>query len=165
MRKTRGQAILAAVMAVVVLGLGVVLPRKAAAQAHESAESAEIRAVIAAQAAAWNRGDIDTFMKSYEDSPETTFVGSASVNKGYSQVLERYKKNYATRELMGKLTFRDLEVRLLPSSAGKSEYALVTGRFHLERAAHGAAGKDDGIFSLVLHRTPGGWKIVLDHTA
>jgi uncharacterized protein (TIGR02246 family) len=165
MRKTSGWRILAVAVTIAVLGLGCVWARSAAAQVNESKEKAEIRAVIAAQAAAWNKGDIDSFMKTYEDSPETTFVGSTSVNKGYGQVLERYKKNYATRALMGTLTFRDLEVRLLPSASGKPEYALVTGHFHLERTEHGAAGKDDGIFSLVFHKTDGGWKIVLDHTA
>jgi uncharacterized protein (TIGR02246 family) len=137
----------------------------ATAQPGETGDKAEIRAVIAQQVAAWNKGDIESFMKSYEDSPETTFVGSATVNKGYGQVLDRYKKNYATRALMGTLTFHGLEVRLLPSSSGKTEYAVVTGHFHLDRTEHGKTGKDDGIFSLVLHKTAAGWKIVLDHTA
>ena len=165
MRKTSGWRILAVAITIAVLSLGCSFVRSAAAQANEPKDTTEIRAVIAAQAAAWNKGDIDNFMKSYEDSPETTFVGAASVNKGYGQVLERYRKNYSTRELMGTLTFRDLEVRLLPSASGKPEYALVTGRFHLDRTAHGAASKDDGIFSLVFHKTDGAWKIVLDHTA
>ena len=157
------QWILAVALAMAVLGS--VLPSNAMAQAAESKEKAEIQAVMDQQVAAWNKGDIETFMKSYEDSPETTFVGSASIHKGYATVLERYKKNYSTHELMGTLTFHDLDVRLLPSSSGKPEYALVTGHFHLDRTDHGSAGKDDGIFSLVFHRTDAGWKIVLDHTA
>jgi ketosteroid isomerase-like protein len=66
---------------------------------------------------------------------------------------------------MGTLTFKDLDIRLLPSSTGVTEYAVVTGRFHLDRSAKGTATKDDGIFSLVWHKSAGGWKIVLDHTA
>jgi hypothetical protein len=46
----------------------------------------------------------------------------------------------------GTLTFSNLEVRLLPASCGKVEFALDTGAFHLERAAKGEAKKDDGIF-------------------
>jgi ketosteroid isomerase-like protein len=128
-------------------------------------EEAAIRAVLNAQVAAWNRGDIPVFMASYEDSPETTFVGATSVNKGFAPILERYKQNYSTQEQMGKLTFKDLDIRLLPVSSGATEYAVVTGRFHLERTAKGTATKDDGIFSLVWHKGPGGWKILLDHTA
>ena len=66
---------------------------------------------------------------------------------------------------MGKLTFRDLDIRLLPNACGKAELALATGRFHLDRTAHGSAAKDDGIFSLVLRKGPHGWKIIMDHTS
>jgi ketosteroid isomerase-like protein len=66
---------------------------------------------------------------------------------------------------MGTLTFKELDIRLLPVASGVTEYAVVTGRFHLERTAKGTATKDDGIFSLVWHKGPGGWKILLDHTA
>jgi ketosteroid isomerase-like protein len=123
-----------------------------------------IEAAIAAQADAWNRADIPTFMQSYENSPETTFIG-AKLRKGYGPILERYKQSYTTAEQMGKLTFADLDIRLLPSSSGAVEYAVVTGSFHLERAAHGEAKKDDGIFSLVWRKGPQGWKIILDHTS
>jgi ketosteroid isomerase-like protein len=129
-----------------------------------ASDEAAIRAAIAAQADAWNRADIPTFMQTYQDSPDTTFIG-ANLRKGYGPILERYKQAYTTPEQMGKLTYGDLEVRLLPSSSGSVEYAVVTGTFHLERAAHGEAKKDDGIFSLVWRKGPQGWKIILDHTS
>jgi uncharacterized protein (TIGR02246 family) len=139
----------------------------AAAQAanEKQGDKTAIRAVLEEQVAAWNRGDVAAFMASYEDSPETTFVGAASVNKGFQPILERYKQNYANKDQMGTLTFKELDIRLLPTAAGVTEYAVVTGRFHLDRSAKGAATKDDGIFSLVWHKGPGGWKILLDHTA
>ena len=127
-------------------------------------EEAAIRAVIAAQVAAWNRGDIPAFMQSYEDSPETTFIGT-TVRKGYGPILKRYKASYANREQMGTLTFSDLAVRLLPGGCGNVEFAVVTGRFHLARTARGQGAKDDGIFSLVWRKGPRGWKILLDHTS
>jgi ketosteroid isomerase-like protein len=130
----------------------------------KAADEAAIRAAIAAQADAWNRADIPAFMQTYENSPDTTFIG-AKMRKGYGPILERYKQSYTTAEQMGKLTFGDLDIRLLPSSSGSVEYAVVTGTFHLERAAHGEAKKDDGIFSLVWRKGPQGWKIILDHTS
>jgi ketosteroid isomerase-like protein len=123
-----------------------------------------IRALIAAQAAAWNRADIPAFMQAYEDSPETTFIG-LTLRKGYDPILARYKENYTTAEQMGVLSFNDLDVRLLPGSCGTTEYAIVTGKFHLERKAKGIAKKDDGIFSLVWRKGPQGCKIILDHTS
>jgi ketosteroid isomerase-like protein len=135
------------------------------AQAQSAGEDeAAIRAEIQKQVAAWNRADIPTFMQGYEDSPETTFIGT-TLRKGYGTILERYQKSYTTQEQMGALTFNDLDVRLLPGSCGKAEFAVVTGKFHLERTAKGEAKKDDGIFSLVWRKGAKGWKIVLDHTS
>ncbi|HEY1903445.1 MAG TPA: nuclear transport factor 2 family protein [Terracidiphilus sp.] len=130
----------------------------------QGADEAAIRSAIASQAKAWNRADIPAFMQIYENSPDTTFIG-ATLRKGYRPILERYSQAYTTPAQMGKLTFSNLEVRLLPSSCGKVEYAVVTGNFHLERAAHGEAKKDDGIFSLVWRKGPQGWKIIVDHTS
>jgi ketosteroid isomerase-like protein len=127
-------------------------------------DESAIRSAMAAQVTAWNQGDIPGFMLTYENSPETTFVGT-TVRKGYAPILEHYKKSYTTREQMGTLTFSNLEVRLLPSSSGTVEFATVTGNFHLERTTKGDAKKDDGIFSLVWRKGPQGWKIILDHTA
>jgi ketosteroid isomerase-like protein len=130
----------------------------------QEGDEATIRAALTAQVEAWNRGDVPAFMQTYEHSPETTFIG-ANIGKGYEKILERYQKSYTTREQMGTLTFNDLEVRMLPGSCGKAEFAVVTGRFHLERTQKGEAKKDDGIFSLVWRKGPQGWKIVLDHTS
>jgi ketosteroid isomerase-like protein len=134
------------------------------AHAQAGGGEAAIRAAITAQVEAWNHADIPAFMGAYEHSPETTFIG-ANIGKGYERILERYQKNYTTREQMGTLTFSDLEVLMLPGSCGKAEFAVVTGRFHLERTQKGEAKKDDGIFSLVWRKGTQGWKIVLDHTS
>ena len=134
------------------------------AKAESAPPQVAIRAVIAAQTAAWNRGDIPGFMQAYEDSPETTFIG-LTLRQGFQPILQRYRLSYSNPEQMGTLSFTDLDVRLLPSSCGGAEYAVVTGKFHLDRKAKGEAKKDDGIFSLVWRKGPAGWKIVLDHTS
>ena len=129
-----------------------------------SGDVSAVRGVLDAQLSAWNRGDVTAFMSGYEDSPETTFIGQ-TVRKGFQQILERYRKNYSTREQMGHLDFQDIDVRVMPSDCGKPEFALVTGRFHLQRTARGESTKDEGVFSLVFHKGSQGWKIVLDHTS
>lgn len=134
------------------------------AQSAESTDEAQIRAAIKAQTDAWNRADIPAFMQSYEDSPDTTFIGM-TVRKGYQPILQRYEQSYTTREQMGTLTFSDIDIRVLPSGCGKTELALVTGKFHLDRTTRGEAKKDDGIFSLVWRKGTHGWKIILDHTS
>ena len=123
----------------------------------QAASETAIRHLMNQQAADWNRGDVDAFMKAYEDSPTTTFVGK-TVEYGYATIRERYMRNYPTREGMGKLTFTNLAIRLLEPT-----YAIATGNFHLERTGAGG-GNADGIFSLVLKKDPQGWKIILDHS-
>jgi hypothetical protein len=118
----------------------------------------EIRGVLDAQVAAWNRGDIPGFMEGYDKSESTTFVGT-DITKGHAQVLARYLKKYPTREKMGTLRFSDIETRMLGT-----DYASVIGRFHLERAAD-AGGEASGIFTLLFHKTGQGWTVILDHTS
>jgi ketosteroid isomerase-like protein len=156
---------LAAVVLVAAGLAGTIRAQAPKAPAPVLTDDAAIRAALDDQVAAWNRGDITGFMATYEDSPETTFVGTASINKGWENVLERYQKGYPNKDVMGTLTFSKLEIRLLPGSTGKTDYAVVVGHFHLERIAKGEGTKDDGIFSLVWHKNQGGWKIVLDHTS
>ncbi len=76
--------------AVLISALGYI---PAMAQVPKADDAAAIKAVMEAQVAAWNKGDIPGFMASYEDSPETTFVGATTVNKGFQPILERYKRN------------------------------------------------------------------------
>jgi uncharacterized protein (TIGR02246 family) len=146
------------------LFLGLICLPLAAQPAPPPDDSAAIQIVMRDQVAAWNHADIPAFMACYENSPETTFVGS-SVNKGWQPILEHYQKAYTSADQMGTLTYTNLEIRLLPAANGTVEFATVTGRFHLQRTAKGSAKQDDGIFSLLWRKCPQGWKIVLDHTS
>ena len=149
------------------IGLQVLVALALAGSARAAApadDAAAIRQVMAQQAAAWNRGDVVEFMRSYKDAPDTTFVGTG-VRKGYRTILESYRKHYATKEQMGRLTYAELDVRLLPDAHGEVRYAAMTGRFHLDRTARGEAGQDDGVFSLLWEKTADGWKIIMDHTS
>jgi uncharacterized protein (TIGR02246 family) len=123
----------------------------------QMAPEAAIRHLLEQQTVDWNRGDVDAFMKSYQDSPDTTFVGQ-TVQYGYATIRDRYQKLYSSKAAMGKLTFTHLAIRVLDSG-----YAIATGNFHLERTAAGG-GNADGIFSLLLKQQSQGWKIILDHS-
>lgn len=116
----------------------------------------QIEAVLAAQAEAWNRGDIDGFMKHYWNSDELTFSSSGEITRGWTSTRDRYHKRYPTREQMGQLRFSQLETTLLGDSA-----ALVLGRWRLNREMSPVAGN----FSLVLRRIDGQWLIIHDHTS
>jgi uncharacterized protein (TIGR02246 family) len=146
----------AALLLVAILPLSVQAQSSAIPNKHEGRIIAAVRAVLDAQRDAWNRGDIEGYMDGYARSEHTVFVSGDNVTRGWETVLDRYKKNYNTREKMGTLTFSELEVTLIGNDA-----AIVLGRWHLQRANDEPHGR----FTLILRRTKQGWKIVHDHTS
>jgi len=123
------------------------------------AQGDDVRAVMTHSEEAWNRGDLAAFASYYDDSPETTFMGREVVRGGVQAVLSRYRKAYPTRENMGTLSFSNIDVRMLAP-----DIALVTGEFYLERTVAGG-GNAAGKYTLILRKTPAGWKIIHDHTS
>ncbi len=123
---------------------------------NNSSSRAAIRAVLDAQAAAWNRGDVEGYMDGYDRSPNAEFVGGDSITRGWQEVLDRYKKKYDTRQKMGVLTFSDLEITMLSKDA-----AIVLGRWRLKRAND----EPHGTFTLLFRKKKAGWRIVHDHSS
>jgi beta-aspartyl-peptidase (threonine type) len=116
-----------------------------------------IRAVLAAQDEAWNRGDLEGFMKTYWKSDQLRFYSAGTVTSGWQATLDRYRKRYqAEGKEMGKLTFADLEVEVLGPDA-----AMARGRWKLKLTKE----NPEGLFTLILKKFPDGWKIVHDHTS
>lgn len=123
---------------------------------HDAKAEAAIRSVLDAQRDAWNRGDLEGYMDGYDRSPDTEFVGGDTITRGWQTVLDRYKKNYNSREKMGVLTFSEVEITMLSKDA-----AMVLGRWHLKRAND----EPHGTFSLLFRKTKAGWRIVHDHSS
>ncbi len=149
----------AAALGFVLLGVGGVNVR---AQDNTSLHTAgrtelDIVKVLLAQEKAWNAGDIDEYAKGYKQSPDTLFIGR-QISRGYTQMLEDYKRNYPTRASMGTLTFSELEVH-----SWSDTFAVCVGKYHLDRPKK-EGGTADGLFSLVFEKTDQGWRIVMDHT-
>ena len=119
-------------------------------------ERTEIEAVLAKQAVAWNRGDIDAFMEHYWKSDQLTFSSGGQTTRGWTSTKENYQRRYPTREQMGQLKFTQLEVTTLGDSA-----ALVLGRWQLLRNSSPVGGN----FTLIFRRIDGNWLIVHDHTS
>lgn len=136
-----------------VVSLGAVF---AGSACGEASATESIRAVLAAQTAAWNRGDLDGFMQGYANSLEATFVSGDEVTHGWRTVRDRYAKKYDSAEKMGTLTFSGLTITPICDDA-----ALVLGSWSLERKEDQPHGK----FTLLFRKLPEGWRIVLDHTS
>jgi len=128
----------------------------ASASAVADHDILEIQTLLGAQQAAWNLGDIETFMNGYNKSAKTTFVSGEEITRGWQTVMDRYKAKYSDREKMGKLSFSEIEITLLSSDS-----AVALGRWELKRAKDNPHGR----FTLIFRHTADGWKIVHDHTS
>jgi beta-aspartyl-peptidase (threonine type) len=119
---------------------------------------AEVRALLDRQVADWNRRDLDGFLAGYWDSPDVVFQSGAERSRGFAAMRDRYRKNYqAEGKEMGTLTFSDVEIEALAP-----DVALARGRWALDKAD---GSRPNGLFTLIVRRFPGGWKIVHDHTS
>ena len=116
----------------------------------------EITTMMLQQASDWSNGDIEAFMKGYIKSDSLKFVGSNGLTYGWKNTLENYKKGYPTAAHTGTLTFNLLEFDQLAN-----DVFLVIGEFHLKRTV----GDTDGMFTIILKRIDGEWKIIADHSS
>lgn len=145
---------------VVLMTAAALLVAPVLAQKKPARAEAEIRAVLDAQVAAWNRGDIEGFMTGYWKSEKTTFLSSSGVSRGWQALLDRYKRGYPDKKTMGMLAFSELEISLLGRDA-----AFILGRWQLNREKDGKPDRPGGVFTLVARKFPEGWRIVSDHTS
>lgn len=129
----------------------------APAVADEKADNDAVLTMLAGQVAAWNRGDLNGFMDGYWNSPELSFYSGRDKQKGWQQTHDRYKKRYqAEGREMGKLDFSELEPTRLAEGR-----IMVLGRWKLDLKAETI----DGLFTLIVEKKDGGWKVVHDHTS
>lgn len=117
-----------------------------------------IEKLLRIQQEAWNRHDLEGFMAGYRNSPELTFFSGANEHDGWQATMDRYLATYRSPgHEMGKLEFSGLRVVVLGQDS-----AFVRGSWKLTMSD----GKTPhGLFTLVLRKLSGGWKIVHDHTS
>ncbi len=125
-------------------------------EAEKDSIRASVTAVLDAQVAAWNAGDIDAFMKTYWPSDELRFASGGTVKEGWTATLERYRTTYPDRAAMGELRFDVLDLQVVAR-----DVAMVFGAWNLRRAQ----GDLSGLYTLLVRRIDGQWLIVHDHTS
>lgn len=122
----------------------------------------EIREVLYHQVQAWNRRDLEGFMRGYWHSPDLTFYSAGAIVSGWDQTLARYRARYQSAgKQMGHLEFADMKIELLGPSV-----AFVRGRFYLTKpSVESTAEESSGLFTLTFRKFADGWKIIHDHTS
>jgi ketosteroid isomerase-like protein len=123
----------------------------------EPADRSAITRVLDQQVAAWNRGDLQSYMDGYAHIAGLVFTSGGNVRRGWQEAFDHYKARYATDpKAMGTLGFRIDSVDPVGADG-----AVVLGRWELTGAEHPGRG----VFSLVVERRPEGWRIIHDHTS
>ncbi|MFN7986245.1 MAG: nuclear transport factor 2 family protein [Thermoanaerobaculia bacterium] len=127
--------------------------------AASEAVSGEARTLLEAQAAAWNRGDLEGFCSVYAD--DALFLTAFGLTKGRAEVLARYKARYPDAAARGTLSFEVLSVDVVAAGAPKGLPGgiAVVARW---RISHPDKPAGEGLTLLNLVRTPSGWRIVHD---
>jgi hypothetical protein len=108
------------------------------------------------QTAAWNKGDLQGFMKGYWENDSLRFIGKSGITYGWSNTLANYKRGYPDTAAMGKLNFTILVVKKL-----SPRYYEVVGKWYLKRSIGDASGH----YTLLLRKIKGSWVIVSDHSS
>ncbi len=121
-----------------------------------ASDEAAIEAILLAQQAAWNDGDIDGYMQAYWQSPDLRFASGGTVVRGWQSTRDRYHARYSNRALMGQLALSQLEITVYPADGT----AITHGAWALTRAHD----RPSGLFTLVLRKLDGTWKIISDTT-
>jgi len=117
----------------------------------------QVKKLLDTQVESWNKGDLDGFMLGYWKSDELTFFADNTVEKGYEALNQRYFKKYkADGKEMGKLTFSEVDIKLVSTT-----FVVVRGRWKVEKTTE----TRDGLYTLWMEKKPEGWRIIHDHSS
>jgi len=113
----------------------------------------EIVTTLNRQAEAWNANDLDAWMAPYHRADDLRFAHPKGITLGWDTVREGYSRSITASSL----EFSNLDVTVLAPDA-----AMVFGQFH-NRTTEGEYRT--GLFTLLMRRIDGQWKVVHDHSS
>lgn len=123
-----------------------------------SREQLDVTKIVLAQEAAWNKGELDTYLAYFKDAKDTEAVLNGAV-RGLSNIQSAYHASFPNRDAMGQLEQSEVEVRELGP-----EFALATGKYRLSRNKRNG-GDAGGSFTEIFEKTSLGWKLIYSQTS
>lgn len=122
----------------------------------QSADEAEIRAVIARMEAAWNRGDFRGYMEGFWN-PGVVFVSRGRFQDGWQGTLDHYIRDYGgSPERRGELHFDIVSIEMLAPDA-----AMLISNYRLQRPENPQVG----INTRLMRKIDGRWVIAMNHVS
>jgi ketosteroid isomerase-like protein len=120
-----------------------------------SEDEAQMRGLMSASVAAFNRGDLPGHLAIYD--PTVTFMTVDGPRPGIAPIEKAFRETY----FPGGQPKQQLRIEQLLARPLGSDAALLTGRFVL---SGGGESEQSGWFTTVWLRTPSGWRVVHDHS-
>ncbi len=114
-------------------------------------------AALAAQAAAWNRGDLETTFGAYCDTTGMTWVNRGGVTRGFKSFADGMRADFKDRSRMGRMSYEVLDARSLGPQA-----ATTTIRWQIARDGNRIMG---GVSTQLWQRCRGRLRVVLEHAS
>lgn len=154
-RRTASARYLAAGFLIALVGGAVAVT---AQETPATSAATAVRALVADQVEAWNRGDVEAFCAGYAE--DALFVSPSGLTRGRDEVLARYRKRYPDRAAMGTLAIEIEELRTMGEPGQGVSGVVAVGRWSLSYPDKDEAS---GLTLIVFQpRAGGGWEIAED---
>ena len=117
----------------------------------------EVKKALEGQIAAWNKGDLETAMAFYWNSPEMLWISKNGTEKGYQEVYDMFLQDFADRSKMGMYTYEPLHIEQVSKEA---VYFVFKWKIELD-------GKRlmGGVSSQVWKKIGGRWVVTSEHAS
>lgn len=145
-------------MALMVAVVILLFSGRSSGAAEPDPAAAAVLSMLDKQVVDWNKGDLDGFMLGYWNHEALTFFSGATATKGWQGTMDRYQKRYKSEgKEMGRLQFSEIAIESLNATT-----ALARGRW---KVTFKDGSTPNGLFTLLVRRIDGQWRIVHDHTS
>jgi hypothetical protein len=114
------------------------------------------RAGLAAQIAAWNRGDLEGALSAYLPSPEMTWVTKSGVQRGFAEFAQGMRTDFSKPADMGTYSAEVLDARNL------GDGAVLVFRWQIVKSGKRLMG---GTSTQIWQEVQGSWRAVLEHAS
>lgn len=88
-----------------------------------------VKKALEGQISAWNKGDLETAMTFYWNSPEMLWINKNGIEKGYQEVYEMFLQDFRDRSQMGVYSYEPL---YLEQVSAKAVYFVFRWKIELE---------------------------------
>ena len=117
----------------------------------------EVVKALEGQIAAWNKGDLETAMAFYWNSPEMLWISKNGTEKGYQEVYDMFLQDFTDRSKMGIYTYEPLHIEQVSPEA-----VYFVFRWKIELDGKRLMG---GVSSQLWKKKDGRWVVTSEHAS